>query len=57
MEVVKAEFPDHELAASPTVGGVFRIPTEVKEEEGSERGHCDVRHRRHIRPHSAKGTL
>lgn len=52
----KAEFPDEELASSPIVGGVFRIPTQI-EEEGSDSSDYDDRRRTCIRPHSAKGEI
>lgn len=52
----KAEFPDEELATSPIVGGVFRIPTQIPE-EGSDSDYDDRRPTHtSIRPHSAKGT-
>lgn len=53
---VKVEFPDHALSESPTVGGVFRIPRQIDEEDGSEGSDFD-RPRRYIRPQSAKGAF
>ncbi|XP_053378405.1 leucine-rich repeat-containing protein 74A-like isoform X2 [Mercenaria mercenaria] len=49
------EFPDTELSASPTLGVVFRLPTQDAVEESSEQDDYEDRRGTHIRPYSAKG--
>ncbi|XP_052213917.1 leucine-rich repeat-containing protein 74B-like isoform X2 [Dreissena polymorpha] len=55
----RVEFPDAELAKSPTLGTVFRIPSQVGDTSGDEDDHVidkdDARSRLHVRPQSAKG--
>lgn len=53
----KVEFPDTELSASPTLGVVFRLPTQDSVDDSSEYDYSDDRRRSPLRPHSAKGVF
>ncbi|KAL4226520.1 hypothetical protein ACF0H5_014505 [Mactra antiquata] len=51
------EYPDSELAKSPTLGAVFRVPTQNTKEDNSDRSDEGDRRRCKIRPHSAKNSV